>query len=214
MDKRKKFTFSEFWFEGNISNWNEFFGHLRTRKIKVLEIGAFEGASTTWILEELLEHPESAMIAIDTFRGNIEHQTPERSLSKLEKRFYENVEKTGRADRLTVIKSKSCDALVELNFEKAGPFDLIYIDASHLARDVLSDAILSWPLLALNGFLVFDDYAWDYYREPYNNPRLAVDAFLACYVQDMIILHRYYQAIVQKIVREDSFALANSARKL
>lgn len=214
MNERTKFKFSERWFEGNIENWTKLFGHLRKKKIKVLEIGAFEGASTTWILENLLENPESMLTTIDTFRGNVEHQTPDRGLSELEKLFNENVQKTGKTQHLNVMKDKSYDALVKLNSQGSSQFDLIYIDGSHLARDVLSDAVLSWPLLMIGGFLAFDDYAWDYYREAYNNPRIAIDAFLASYAQDIRIIHRYYQAIVQKVAREDSFTVADPERKL
>ena len=37
-------------------------------------------------------------------------------------------------------------------------FDLIYIDASHYAPDVLSDAVLAFKLLKPGGILIFDDY--------------------------------------------------------
>jgi len=39
-------------------------------------------------------------------------------------------------------------------------FDYISIDGSHEAADVLSDAVLSWPLLKTGGLICFDDYEW------------------------------------------------------
>jgi hypothetical protein len=33
-------------------------------------------------------------------------------------------------------------------------------DGSHRARDVLEDAVLSWPLLKVGGIMLFDDYLW------------------------------------------------------
>ena len=39
-------------------------------------------------------------------------------------------------------------------------FDLIYVDASHLALDVVVDASLSWQLLCGGGVVIFDDYRW------------------------------------------------------
>ena len=47
--------------------------------------------------------------------------------------------------------------LIEL-INKGVLADLIYIDGSHLAKDVLSDAILSWKLLKPSGVMIFDDY--------------------------------------------------------
>ena len=46
------------------------------------------------------------------------------------------------------------------------PFDLVYIDASHEAADVLADAVLAWPLLKPGGFLGFDDYTSRRFPEP------------------------------------------------
>jgi hypothetical protein len=33
---------------------------------------------------------------------------------------------------------------------------VIYIDGSHEPMDVLTDAVMSWPLLRSNGILIFD----------------------------------------------------------
>jgi len=214
---RNKFDFTEPWFENNIEDWEHFLGGLRGKKINVLEIGAFEGASTTWILEELLTSPDSRMITVDTFEGSIENHSPQggqASLPVLEKRFRENIKKTGRENQLTVLKSDSYKALVDLNHSKSEPFDLIYIDGSHVARDVLSDVVLVWPLLETGGFLVFDDYRWDYYKEPYNNPRLAIDSFLNCFAQDVKVVYKRYQVIVQKVTKTDTFTVIDPSRKL
>ena len=37
-------------------------------------------------------------------------------------------------------------------------FDFIYIDPSHQAPDILTDAVLAFKLLRLSGVMVFDDY--------------------------------------------------------
>ena len=36
-------------------------------------------------------------------------------------------------------------------------YDIIYIDGSHEARDVLEDAVLAYRLLKIGGLLIFDD---------------------------------------------------------
>jgi len=56
-----------------------------------------------------------------------------------------------------------------------------FIGGSHNAEDVLADAILSWNLLKENGILIFDDFELEVFKEPYNNPRLAIDSFLNCH---------------------------------
>ena len=40
----------------------------------IVEIGIYEGASSCWWSDNLLEHPESRLYCIDPFLGNIEYQ--------------------------------------------------------------------------------------------------------------------------------------------
>ena len=50
---------------------------------------------------------------------------------------------------------------------------------------------------------VFDDYAWDQVMEhlpPTKCPRIAIDAFLAMFKDELLVLERGYQCIVQKLV--------------
>jgi hypothetical protein len=43
--------------------------------------------------------------------------------------------------------------LLPLNF-----YDFVYIDGSHLASDVLEDAVLSWAVVQVGDMIIFDDY--------------------------------------------------------
>lgn len=200
-NRQEKFHFTTNWFDKNIPIWNKFLAPLKKEKIIVLEIGAFEGACTTWIVEELLLHPDSNLVTVDNFLGSKEHkECPllSEKLKDLEKKFFYNIEKTKKTNNIYVIKGCSYDALVKLNYEKDYFFNLIYIDGSHMAKNVLSDAVLAWPLLLKQGIFIFDDYSWDKYLEDYDNPRLAIDAFLACYKPELEIMHTGYQVIVRK----------------
>lgn len=199
--RQERFHLTTNWFDKNIPNWNKFLEPLKKKKITVLEIGAFEGACTTWILEELLLHPDSNLVTVDNFLGSKEHkECPllSKKLDDLEQKFLYNIEKTNKTNQISVIKEYSYDALVKLNYEKNYFFNLIYIDGSHIAQNVLGDALLAWPLLLKQGILIFDDYSWDQYPETYNNPRLAIDAFLACYEPELEVIHTGYQIIVRK----------------
>jgi predicted O-methyltransferase YrrM len=80
-------------------------------------------------------------------------------------------------------------------------FDLIYIDGSHQAPDVLSDATLSFPLLKVGGIMIFDDYLWRG-RLPRNEngPKFAIDAFLNIYFLKMqTVLSLNSQVVAKKI---------------
>jgi hypothetical protein len=85
-------------------------------------------------------------------------------------------------------------------------FDIIYINGSHRAADVLGDAVLSWELLKPGGIMIFDDYCLDGSDLGPDEaalplelvPKSAIDAFLLTYGSKLDILHRYYQVAVQK----------------
>ena len=57
-------------------------------------------------------------------------------------------------------------------------FDVIYIDGSHYAPDVLEDCKNSWSVLKKNGILILDDYFWKGYAKIEENPAFAINQFL------------------------------------
>lgn len=181
---RSRFSFQHPWFELIRPEWEELTYSLRGKQLQVLEIGSFEGASTTWILDNLMSHPESTMTVIDTFEGGMEHQNgsdnaDKYELASLESRFRANVSKCKHADKLRVMKAHSDVALLALRQEQS-QFDFIYIDASHVAIDVLHDAVVCWRMLTVHGTMVFDDFRWKGYMQDCYNPRIAILAFLQC----------------------------------
>ena len=182
--ERSRFTFRHYWFDECVrGDWERLTWHLRDKKLQVLEIGCFEGASTTWILDNLMSHPDSTLTSIDTFEGGMEHQDGNNAhkydVASLENRFRANVSKCEQASKLKVMKTRSDDALVELR-GRGARFDFVYIDASHVALDVLHDAVMSWRMLNVHGTMVFDDYTWKGFEQDCYNPRIAIQAFLYC----------------------------------
>lgn len=180
----RKYDFQHDWFGIVRDEWEVRTQSLRGQKLQILELGSFEGASTTWLLDNLMDHPESRLTAIDTFQGGMEHtEGPDGvdnyGLPSLEKRFQANVSKSKHPNKLRVMKMRSQEALLELRSE-GHQFDFIYVDASHVAIDVLHDAVNCWFMLKALGALVFDDVSWKGYLEDCYNPRIAIEAFLRC----------------------------------
>ena len=168
-------TFSHDWFTGHIPSWEPMMQALEGRTARVLEIGAFEGLSTCFVLWRL---PDATVTAVDTFAGSAEQVA--RDLlpnGSLEHVFDANVARVdGTRARKLVGDSKR--VVLDLHAEHAR-FDFVYVDGSHLALDVLIDAALSWSLLTVEGFLVFDDYGWSAVGpDPLLRPGPAIDAFL------------------------------------
>ncbi|EFQ36551.1 SAM-dependent methyltransferase [Colletotrichum graminicola] len=182
---RGRFSFQHRWFERTLEHWEERTSSLRGKKLRVMEVGSFEGGSATWILDNLMDHPESTFTTIDTFGGSMEFQNDTYKefdaydIPSLEKRFRSNVAKCQHANKLNIIKQSSLDALPMLKHQGAR-FDFIYIDGSHVAFDVLHDAVLAWNMLEVGGTIVFDDYTLDRYNEESYNPAVAVDSLIRC----------------------------------
>jgi predicted O-methyltransferase YrrM len=77
-------------------------------------------------------------------------------------------------------------------------YDFIYIDGSHTAKDVLTDACMAWPLLKQGGLMVFDDYLWGDSRDILHRPKLAVDVFTNIFTESLDIVHIGHQFAVRK----------------
>ena len=117
-------------------------------------------------------------------------------MAGVEARFDENVklaiERAAQRVSLQKIKQRSVAALAGLIATDETPFDLIYIDGSHTAADVLTDAVLAFQLLRVGGVMIFDDYLWSMEPalsvDPLNMPKPAIDAFAMIFMRKMRVL--------------------------
>jgi hypothetical protein len=50
--------------------------------------------------------------------------------------------------------------------------------------------------------MILDDYGLDRYEEEYNNPKLAIDAFLACHQFEIEVLEKNFQVAIRKVEKE------------
>jgi hypothetical protein len=113
--------------------------------LKILEIGSFEGYSAN-IFSKIFDRSE--IYCVDPWIPYSEHLNL--NFNKIEKNFDKNTK------NLNVKKFK----MFSSNFFKNNSenFDLIYIDGSHAAADVLFDAMESYNILNKGGVLFFDDF--------------------------------------------------------
>ena len=185
----KNYSFSSTWFVQAAAHWPQLFGKIGwdpKRPSVIVEIGSYEGRSTCWILENLVGHPETRVYCIDTFEGSVEHGS---GVQDLRGRFMSNIGLTGKAAQVEVCVGRSDEMLIRL-VAQGVQADFIYVDGSHQAADVLSDAVLAWKLLKPGGLLVFDDYLWPLYLDqPLMNPKVAIDAFVNCHLDQIKYVH-------------------------
>jgi len=192
---KRDYKFTKDWFSWSPPIWEQVFKQLEVYGI--LEIGCFEGRATTWLIENV-ECQE--IICIDTFEGGEEH-TPE-IMNGVYGRWKKNIdialEKTVHDPDVRLVQDNSYNGLISL-WKEGKQFDFIYIDGSHIARDVLTDACVAWPMLNIGGVMCFDDYEWGEPIPETHKPKLAIDAFINIFQEDLEVIYKGYQLIVQKV---------------
>lgn len=168
-------------------------------KINYLEIGCFEGNSLTYMFKNVLTHPDSHATVIDPFDdfNNCKQQY---------NRFMNNMKP--HLNQITAIQGYSQNELPKL---PANNFDFIYIDGDHTSNAAFVDAVLSFPLLKVGGYIIFDDYMWlhdgDHSIPDANDPRLnhpnnphsGVNNFLNLQKSHIEIVRSNWQMIIKKI---------------
>ena len=173
--------FTADWFSRHTPVWSRLLGPLTGQPLQALEVGSYEGRSAVWLLQNILTHSESQLTCVDMWDS-----------AEVQRRFRSNIAETGRGEQVIECVGESQVALRSVQ----GTFDLIYIDGSHEARDILVDAALCWSLLKPGGLLLFDDYGWDGPVE--FPPRHAIDVFLQLWMTQIEVWHKGYQVIVRR----------------
>ena len=198
--ENKGYKFTTDWFSGNILVWNQVLTRFtNSPDARFLEVGSWEGRTACWLLDNILRNETSTLTCIDTFQGSIEHESMGfgEHLNSLESIFEHNIKQTGRSEQVKKLVGYSQEWLRQLPVDT---FNFLYIDGSHVAADVLEDAILGWRLVKIGGIIIFDDYEWGAYQDqPTLHPKLAVDSFLNIFQNKLKIIYKGYQVVVEKI---------------
>lgn len=182
-------------------HWKLWLGHLIGKPgVRMLEIGSYEGASASWFMKNILTHPDSGIICIDTWEGGeglIEYKD-----DGLYQKFCETMKQW--RGRYSAHKGKSQDILPPMSCTCSGgyercEYDAAYIDGSHTAANVLSDSVDVFRLMKQGGIIIWDDYLWDVWNDPLRQPKMAIDAFLACYKGQYEQIAEGWQVVIKKL---------------
>jgi predicted O-methyltransferase YrrM len=193
----KEYEFTQDWFKWGPPLFRAVFGIISAKR-RFLEIGCYEGRSTVWLIENGLDSG-----GIITWQGGEEHDS--KTMWDVEQRFHENIRKVQTLDltkKVNVYKQTSTKGLAHLIWNMPSPLelmDLIYIDGSHQAPDVLTDACMAWQILKVGGVIVFDDYMWGIDYPILHKPKIAIDMFTNTYHDKLRVVHVGYQLAVQKL---------------
>jgi len=178
----KPYRFDSDWTTPHYKIWESSLAQFKGRpNLQLLEIGVRDGRSALWFLEFILTGNEAQYTGIDLKESdNLRH----------------NFGATEFKDQINFIKDLSFNVLKNLHGPK---FDIIYIDGCHKGKGALEDIVLSWRLLKYNGVLILDDYGMTASSTPtFNTPKFAIDSFLYLYRDELVLINKGYQVIVEK----------------
>lgn len=189
--------FSQDWFSHNEPTF-KFIMDTLTEKQEFLEIGCYEGRATCWMVQNGLD-PDGLMTVIDTFAGGEEHGAMGLDLTSLRERFEENINEAKAPDQIIeILQSTSSKGLAKIIALGVQKYDFIYVDGSHQAPDVMTDACMAFELLKPGGIMLFDDYLWNHVPGLLHRPKLAVDNFVTLFAERCELLIIGYQLAVRK----------------
>lgn len=128
----------------------------------IIEIGCWQGRSTTFLAQACKDTGNGVVHAVDTFRGNPGNEQAYRvgadDLSDLEQNFRTNMDRLGLADHVRVYPGRSEDRAGDVLAAVNG-VRMLMVDAEHTYEAVSTELKLYADVLAVGGLLVFDDYS-------------------------------------------------------
>ena len=190
------YQFSNDWFKWHEPHWKKLISQLKPAKY--LELGSYEGSSTCFFIEEASKYVPELHISCIDFWGDDTARTGDQTPEETKATFLSNIE-CARSEvelpiKIDVFHEKTITAIPKIyNIYGLNYYDIIYIDASHKASDVLTDTAFSFPLLRRYGIMIFDDYL--------SEAKPGIDGFVNLNSRNLTVIQTQFngQLFIQKI---------------
>lgn len=154
-----------------------------------LEIGCFEGITTNYICDNLLNE-NGRIICVDPLIDGIYLEGHKDNF--IFEGQYEKFINNTKDQPVELQRKTSQEAFSAL---KEYRFGLIYVDGDHTENAVYRDGVAYFTLLRVGGIMVFDDYGQA------EETKLGIDRFLKEHEGKVEILVRDYQVVIKKILK-------------
>lgn len=149
------YNFTNNWFGINEALFRKVLSKYNDKPVNVIEVGSHEGRSTTWLIDNVLGHPASSLLAIDPHLSDdptspLDEQTYHR--------FLANIEASSHPSKVTHFRTQSEIVYCDLTRES---YDIAYIDGCHMPWNIVNDLCNVWCLMKVGGIIICDDYGSD-----------------------------------------------------
>ena len=192
------------WASPNYPAWLAWLAALRgIGNVCGLEVGTYEGRSSTWFCEEILTGPGSRLVTLDPYVPaalipNLRHNIARLHNCEwlpLDLPTYLGLAQVGTRDPHIVDR-------------RPGGFDFVYLDGGKEPATLIENIVLSWGLLKDGGTLICDDYLWSHspesratYSASFTFPiKAALDAWMLLNEGRYDLVALGYQACLRKVV--------------
>ena len=167
-----------------------------------LEIGCFEGLTSNYIVEKLM-NPEDILVCVDPLTDNylntdlsyndIEFNKTEYSFFEGQyDRFMNNTQEYINSGKVILYRDLSFNVYDKLRNDFGKNFSFIYIDGDHRPESVYNDAINCFDLCKKDGYILFDDFLW-------KDTKLGIDDFINEYINEIKIIQKDEQLLIKKV---------------
>ena len=160
--------------------------------LQFLQLGAFTGDASVWLLDNILTDKDSHLTDVDTWLGSNEEAHHSMDFNQVEQVYDDKLK---NYTNVTKFKGKTLDFLRQAPLDY---YDFIYIDADHTAIGTLLDAELSWVCLKSGGVLAFDDYEWNDGTGDANRPMPGINSFIERHKEELFVVCKNWQLWVVK----------------
>lgn len=195
MDEQQEFLPNWFATDGMDNFLRHLVNQYKDKPVKFLQIGTYTGDASVWLAENILTHPDSLLVDVDTWQGSDEPSHHKMNWRTVEKIYDAKTDRYRKNRKILKYKGTS-DSFFKNNVET---YDFIYIDGDHTAYGVLKDAVSAYECLNVDGILAFDDYEWSAGLGAHNEPKMAIDAFWSIYQDKIRLILQEYQAWFRKV---------------
>lgn len=152
-------------------------------QLNALEISCFQGMAACWLLDKILTHETAKLTCVD---------------QNFTTRFAENIAKTNNAQKVSQLQGDIPQLLSSL---PSNYYHLIKIEDKQKKADNFEQyAQLAWQLLKEGGIMICKSYRWINSRNPDQEPKVGIDAFLQSVPDQFEILHQNYHLIIKKVI--------------
>lgn len=184
------YKYTQTWFLGSEIKHNLLDFMDNSKPNRILEIGCFEGLSSVFFADNLLDHPESSLTCVDPFLTIDDNDHKQFLANNQEENFDYNTKLCKNSDKIIINKITS-DEFFKTNDKT---FNFIYIDGCHESDFVIRDMENSFKVLEKNGIMWMDDYRGGDGIKLKNT----MDSVLEKHRGEYELIHKNYQIAIRK----------------